>query len=685
MSMDTINREISWLQFNERVLQEAIDEKNPLLERIRFLGIFSNNRDEFFKVRVATIRRLISYNEKKNKEIADKYKATLKEILKTVEIQERQYTKAFIELRKLLRINTIYLVNEKELDQEQGEYVYNYFIKYVRPVIYPIMLDKFEGGSKLRDRAIYLAIVMHDSLGLEKERHALIEIPTEELSRFVILPAKDDHHYLMFIEDVIRYNLSEIFSIFGYDTFSGYIIKFTRDAELDIDNDVSKSFLEIMSESVKNRKKGAAVRFIYDREIPANLLNKVIRKLQIKTGNDQLRGGGRYHNFKDLMSFPEFSTGHNFPSQPPIPHPSLPYNQSFFSIISQQDLLIHFPYQPFQHIIDFLRESSIDPQVLSIKMTFYRAAKKSRLMNALINAARNGKNVTVFIELQARFDEEANIYWAQKLQSEGVKVLSTIPGTKVHAKTILVRRKENGKDFYYSLVGTGNFNESTAAIYSDLTLLTANQKIGMDLKNFFYQLESKYLIVKYDQIQVAPFDLRDFFIKMINREIRYKRKGRESWIIIKSNSLVDIEIVNKIYEASNEGIKVKLLIRGINVIKSGVKGESENIESRSIVGRYLEHSRIFIFANGGRPEYYIGSADLMPRNIDHRFEIVCPIHDTKIKKQLRHLIDIQWNDFQKSRSLDFEKINQYLAKEKSDKPTDTHIVTYEYFKNQRKH
>lgn len=681
MNIDNINREISWLQFNERILQEALDERNPLLERIRFLGIFSNNRDEFFKVRVATIRRLILLNAKKRPEIAQKHKSLLKEIRNTVEKQEEIYTNAFEELQKQLEFNDIFVVDENEIDAEQGKFVEEYFTTHVRPVIYPLMLDKFEGGSKLRDRAIYLAIIMTDSKLIEKERHALIEIPTDELSRFVILPSKGNKNYLMFLEDVIRYNLSAIFSIFGYDSFAGYIIKFTRDAELDIDNDVSKSFLEIMSESVKKRKKGEAVRFIYDKDITENLLSKVLKKLHITPNNDQMRGGGRYHNFKDLMGFPGFNKGLTYTPQPPVQHPDLPVNKSIFTILAQKDVMVHFPYQPFQHIIDFLREASIDPQVRSIKMTFYRAAKKSRVMNALINAARNGKNVTVFIELQARFDEEANIYWAQELQSEGIKILPTIPGIKVHAKTILVRRKENGQDVYYSNISTGNYNESTADIYSDLALLTANQQIGLDIKNIFYQLESNYIMTKYESLYISPFALRGFFAKMINREIRNKRQGKDAWIIIKSNSLVDLEIVNKIYEAGREGVKIKLLIRGINVIRSGVIGESENIESRSIVGRYLEHSRIFVLANGGKPEYYISSADLMPRNIDHRFEIICPIYDKKIKKQLKDILEIQWNDKDKSRSLDCDRINDYLGDYNQEVVTDTHIKTYEYFKN----
>jgi len=679
----TINREISWLQFNERVLQEALDNRNPLLERIRFLGIFSSNRDEFFKVRVATIKRVIKMNDKRHPETSMKYQSLLEEILKTVEKQEIKYTQAFINLQIELEKNNIFFVDETEVDQEHGEYLKEYFKNTVRSVIYPIILDKFEGGSKLKDKAIYLAIQLIDSSKLQKERHALIEIPTEELPRFVKLPSRGDKHYLMFLDDVIRYNLDDIFSIYGYDQFSGYIIKFTRDSELDIDNDVSKSFLEIMSESVKQRKKGLPVRFIYDKDIPENLLKKVIKKLHIATSYDQLRGGGRYHNFKDFMGFPELSKGLTFNPQPPIYHPDIEYNKPFFELISKKDILLHFPYQPFQHIIDFLREASIDPQVKSIKMTFYRAARKSRVMNALINAARNGKSVTVFIELQARFDEEPNIFWAQKLQSEGVKVLPTIPGLKVHAKAIVVRRKENGENKYYANISTGNFNESTAKIYSDISLLTANQDIAIDLNNIFHLLESKYIPMKFSTLYVSPFGIRGFLQKMINREIRNVRQGKEGWIILKSNSLVDDDIARRIYEAANEGVKIKLLIRGINVIKSGKMNSCNNIEARSIVGRYLEHSRVFIFANAEKEEYYISSADLMTRNIDHRFEVICPIYDSKIRKELMDLIDIQWNDNVKSRSLDWGEINNYIQAKPNASPMNTHDVTYNYFKKFR--
>jgi len=681
---ETINREISWLQFNERVLQEALDPRNPLLERIRFLGIFSNNRDEFFKVRVATIKRLIKLNEKLRPEEAMKTKETLEEILKFVEKQEIKFTKSFIDLQNELEKNNIYFVDETEIDEDHSIFLKKYFREEVRPVIFPIILDKFEGGSKLKDKAIYLAIQLIDSSGIQKKRHALIEIPTGELPRFVKLPSHGEKHYLMFLDDVIRYNLGDIFSIYGYDQFSVYTIKFTRDSELDIDNDVSKSFLEIMSESVKKRKKGLPVRFIYDKEIPEDLLKNVIKKLHIPSSNVQLRGGGRYHNFKDFINFPVFSKELTYKPQPPVNHPCISSDKSFFDLISKSDILLNFPYHPFQHIIDFLREASIDPQVKSIKMTFYRAARKSKVMNALINAARNGKAVTVFIELQARFDEKDNIFWAQKLQDEGVKVLQTIPGVKVHAKMIIIKRKENGKNKYYANISTGNFNEVTARIYSDISILTDNQVIARDLNNLFHLLEFRYIPMKFDSLYVSPFGIRGGIQKMINREIRNVRQGKEAWMILKVNNLVDEDIAERIYNAATEGVKIKLLIRGINVIKIGKGNSCENIEARSIVGRYLEHSRVFVFANGGNPEYFISSADLMTRNLDHRFEIMCPIYDPKIKDQLKDLLEIQWRDNEKSRSLNWDKINNYIVTDSNLPQINTHEATYEYFKKMKK-
>lgn len=680
MKDNFFNREISWLHFNERVLQEALDPRNPLLERVKFLGIFSSNRDEFFKVRVATVKRLIKLNQKHHPQHANKFTALLKEILDFVGIQEERYTAAFKSLRKELVENKIHLVNETEIDSEQGIFIQNLFREEIRPIIFPIILDKFRGASKLRDKAIYLAISMKDSRSIAKERYALIQVPTNDYKRFVALPTRGDKHYVMFLEDIIRYNLSEIFSIYGYDEFHAYIIKFTRDAELDIDNDVSKSFLELMSESVKKRKKGNPVRFVYDREMPKELLNKILKKLNIDENENQLRAGGRYHNFKDFMDFPALDKSMVFEKMKPIPHPALPINTSVFGMIKKQDILLHFPYHPFQHIIDFLREASIDPQVKSIKMTFYRAARNSKLMNALVNAARNGKTVTVFIELQARFDEEANIFWAKKLQSEGVKVLPTIPGIKVHAKTILVRRKEKDEQCYYANISTGNFNESTAKIYSDLSLLTCNKLIANDIKNIFELFESRYLPPKFEALWVSPFSMRSFLNQKIEQEIHNSLQGLPSEIVIKANSFVDQKIAKKMYEANNAGVSIRLLLRGSSVLKTGLSGLSENMESRSIVGRYLEHARIFIFKNGGNPEYYISSADVMSRNLDHRFEVACPIFDAKIQKEIDDLVALQWSDNVKARHLDYDKLNQYV--EKNSEEVNSQQILFSYYSNQ---
>ncbi len=676
------NREISWINFNGRVLQEATDPSNPLIEQIKFLGIFSNNRDEFFRVRIATLRRMINIAHKGSKE-KEKLKAELDTILNVVEKQEKEYTSAFIHILKELKKEGIFLLNEKELTISQGEFVKEYFKEKVRPHIFPIMIDYFETGQVLIDSTIYLAVNLSDNDNRKSERHVLIEVPSE-IPRFLELKSDDDKVYFMFLEDVIRYNLKDLFSIWNYDNITAHIIKFTRDAELDIDNDVSKSFLEIMEESVKKRKKGIPVRFIYDKNIPDMLLKKIIKKLNITTKNYQLRGGGRYHNFKDLMSFPNLKKELAYKPQPCFRHPDIAENKSIFKLLNRKDVLLHFPYHSFDPIIDFIREASIDPKVKSIKMTFYRAAKRSLAMNALINAARNGKHVTVFMELQARFDEEANILWTQKLQSEGVKVLPTIPGMKVHAKLILIRYKDKGKNFFYSNISTGNFNESTAKVYSDISLLTANQNIGEDVYNLFELIESRYRPPHFKHSFISPFHIRSFFDEKIEREMENKKAGKEAWMIFKFNSLSDKEIAFKIKEAGDTGVKIDLIIRGINIMPTNIPGETENINSFSIVGRYLEHSRIFIFANGGKPEIYLGSADLMERNLDHRFEIICPILDSNIKEELLHIIKLQQNDTEKYRSLNYGEINTFTRRGNKYPPLNSQEATYLYLRNKAK-
>ncbi|MBC34506.1 MAG: polyphosphate kinase 1 [Bacteroidetes bacterium] len=669
------NREISWLHFNERVLQEAVDESTPLIERARFLGIFSNNRDEFFRVRVATLRRLVKYEAKH--EIEDtNTEALLEEITEIVNAQEKRFTDAYKKLLVDLEKNNIYFLNEKNISKEQGEYLRTYFNEEVRSFLFPIMLKRFKKLDSLKDDQFYLAIDLQKD---DVSDYALVQVPIGEVPRFIELPSEGDKHFLMMLDDVIRYCLDDVFSIFGYTKFEAYTIKFTRDAELDIDNDVSKSFLEIMSESIKQRTKGEPVRFVYDEETPEELLQTLIKKFSI-TKRDQTRAGGRYHNMKDFMSFPKVGKKKlSYPPMPPLPHPELKTSRSILDVIREKDVMLHFPYQSFQYIVDLLREASIDPQVRSIKMTFYRAARESKVMNALINAARNGKYVTVFMELQARFDEKANIYWTEKLQAEGVRIIQTIPNYKVHSKLILIRRKEDGGNVYYANISTGNFNESTAKVYADDSLLTSNQDIAKEVNEVFHLFESKFTIPTFDHLIVAPFRIRDFFLEKLDQEIKNAEEGKDAWAVLKMNSLVDKKIVRKLYKASIAGVKITLIVRGICVLKSGEPIISENINAFSIVDKYLEHSRVYVFGNDGNPEYYISSADWMQRNFDHRVEVLCPIRDKAIQKELWDMLEIQMKDNVKARHLNLNDLSTYKKTNEAVK-SRSQFEIYEYFK-----
>lgn len=672
-----LNREISWLDFNERVLQEAVDSSTPLLERARFLGIYSNNRDEFFRVRVATLRRLLKYEI--NHEIMGRNTASiLDQITKKVNVQEKRFTAAYQKIVKDLAKQQIFLVDENKLSSDQGEFVREYFRENVRPFLFPLMLRKVKNLGTLKDDSFYLAVDLHAEE--PNEEYALVQVPIGEVPRFIELPSKDGKYFLMMLDDVIRYCLDQVFSVFGYEKFDAYTIKFTRDAELEMDDDVSKSFLEIMSESVKRRLKGEPVRFVYDKEIPDELLRVLVKKFNI-TKRDNVRAGSRYHNMKDFMAFPHIgSESLRYPAMPPLSHPDLPSNASMFDSIRNKDIMLHFPYQSFQYIIELLREASIDPKVRSIKMTFYRAARDSKVMNALINASRNGKYVTVFMELQARFDEEANIYWTNKLQEQGVKIIQTIKGYKVHSKMILIRRKENNENRYYANISTGNYNESTAKVYADDSLLTANQDIAAEVNDIFYLFESKFIIPEFKTLIVAPFRIRKFFVEKLNQEIENAKAGKEAWAVLKMNSLVDKKVIRRLYKASMAGVKITLIVRGICVLKAGIEGLSENISVFSIVDRYLEHTRNFVFCNDGDNEYYISSADWMQRNFDHRVEVVCPVYDKAIQKEMWDMLQIQIRDNVKARWLDPERLNVYKRQEKEE-DRRSQFETYQYLKD----
>jgi polyphosphate kinase len=671
-----INRETSWLHFNGRVLQEAADTRNPLIERLKFLGIFSNNRDEFFRVRVATLTRMIKVDRLHHPTNLNPRKI-LKVINDIVVSQEKDFIRIYQEIVEELRNKNIFIINEAQLTESQGLLIRKYFQEQVRVFLFPMMISNLKDMSSLRDKSIYLAVTLKKNIAAKAD-YALIELPTKTLSRFFILPQAGNKKFIILLDDIIRYCLSDIFSVFGYDSFSAHTVKFTRDAELDIDTDVSKSFVEIMTESLKQRKRGDPVRFVYDNSIPDALLKTILKRLDIRK-DDPIRGGGRYHNFKDFMNFPNpgSKTLENAPLVP-LRHKDLPVNTSILATIRKKDIMLHYPYQSFRYIIDLLREVSIDPKVRSIKMTIYRAAKNSSVINALINAARNGKYVTVFMELQARFDEEANIYYTEQLQEEGVKVIQGIPGFKVHSKLILIRRKENNKDVFYANIGTGNFNEDTANVYADDSLFTAHEKITADVANAFHQMEANYRPLKYKTLIVAPFFMRNHFLHLLNNEIRNAGLGKQAWVVIKLNNLVDETIIKKLYKASQAGVKIKLIIRGICVLVPGQPGLSENIEAISIVDRFLEHSRIIIFANGKDPLYFITSADWMVRNFDNRIEVACPIYDKEIQNEILDMLNIQLTDNVKARIIGPGEANQY--KQTRGATVRSQLEIYNYLK-----
>lgn len=670
------NREISWLSFNARVLQEAADTRNPLMERIRFLGIFSNNQDEFYRVRVASLRRIQKFAKNKTS-VFTEAENLIKEIAEITVKQQTEFSQIYRNILKELADHNIIILNENKLNNDQKTFVRDYFRNEIRPLIFPIMLRRMNEKTSLRDRSIYLAIQMSDSKGKIPPEQALVKIPGT-ISRFIILPGTPEKQYVLLTDDAVRLCLNEIFSFMEYDTFRAYTIKFTRDAELEIDNDISKSFLELMEESLKQRKKGSALRLVYDESIPDELLKTVIRKMHLAKSDVKI-GGGRYHNFKDFMDFPDIGTSDiSRKPESPLPHPQLPYGKSVLAAIKEQDILLHFPYQSFHHIIDLLRESSIDPNVRSIKMTIYRAAPNSKVINALINAARNGKSVTVYMELQARFDEKANIYWAERLQEEGVKITRTIPGFKVHAKLILIKRYEGRKEIIYSNISTGNFNEQTSRIYSDTSLLTADQKIGKEVSQVFSLFEANYQQFRFRKLLVSPFNKRSSLVRLLNQEIRNANAGKEAWVILKANSLVDEQLAKKIYDTARAGVKIKLIIRSICVLKPETDMDKKNIEMISILDQHLEHSRIFVFCNNNDPLYYLSSADLMVRNLDHRIEVSVPVSDPSLKRELWDFLQIQLQDNIKARFIDPDKMNQY--KTNGSFPIRSQAEHYKYFK-----
>lgn len=676
----TIPRDVSWLSFNARVLQEAADPSVPLKERVKFLGIFSNNLDEFFRVRVATLKRMVDFGPKlKNMHLEEDPADILTDIQEIVLDQQGEFNRIWEQIRREMADNKIYLVTDTELNEEQQEFVTAFFDQEVRSNIIPLMIEGIVHPPYLREKSIYLGVVLSKSDHSLKRKYAIIEVPSKLLGRFKELPSPDDEHHIILLEDVIRYNLKSIFSFFGYDQFQSWIFKVTRDAEMDIDNDVSTSFIQKIEKGLKNRRRGKPVRFVYDKEIDPSLLEFLMLKLNLSK-KDSLIPGGRIHNFRHFMDFPDVfpQTGKR---KKPFLHPLLKHTQRVTDVVFNKDVLLSFPYHSFDPVIDLLREAAIDPTVTSIKITAYRLAVNSKIINALVNAVRNGKAVTVMLEIRARFDEEANIEWKDFLETEGVKVLISIPNLKVHAKICLITKKVEKRSVQYGFVSTGNLNERTATVYGDHCLLTADKGIMTDVNRIFNFLENwkggMQPLKNCSSLIPCPTNLRQEIIKWINKEIKNAREGKEAKICLKMNSLSDEQTIERLTEAARSGVKVNLIIRGIFCMFSENKKFIYPIKAISIVDEYLEHARIFIFHNNGHEKVYISSADWMVRNLDHRIEATCPIKDSSIKKILIDLFNIQLSDNVKARILDNNLSNAYVEANGDDR-VRSQVEVYNY-------
>jgi polyphosphate kinase len=682
-----INREISWLKFNDRVLQESADPNVPLIERLRFLGIFSNNLDEFFKVRYATVKRIVEAGKSGKSVLGGEVaKDLLEEITKIVIEQQTRSLEIHKDIEKELEGENIFLINEQEVTEEQSKFLKTYFLEKVSPQLMTIILNDLTEFPMLKDSAAYLAIKMilntehktNSVVDPKAKSFALIEIP-KGIDRFVVLPQEGERHYIIILDDLIRYCLDSIFSMFDYSSITAHMIKITRDAELDIDNDLSKSFIEKISSSVDNRKISDPVRFVYDKSIEEDTLQFLIEKMGI-TDTDSVIPGGRYHNRRDYMGFPSLGKEDlMYKKIKPLPIRGIDPEGSFLDQIAKKDYLQYVPYHNFSYIIRFLREAALDPKVKTIKITVYRLADNSQVIASLINAAKNGKQVTVQIELRARFDETANIGYAEQLQEEGVKLIFGVPGLKVHSKICLIEREEQDRLNRYGFISTGNFNESTGKVYTDYTLFTANEKILRELNMVFDFFETTYKINKYKHLVVSPHYTKSAFKKLIDQEIENVKHGKEAYIKIKMNSLTSYKMVDKLYEASRAGVKIQMIVRGICCLIPGVKGMSENIEAISIVDKFLEHPRLFIFANGGDPKVYISSADWMTRNLENRVEVGCPIYDPEIKKELMDTFEISWRDNVKARRFNEKQDNKYVRNKKTK--LRSQFALYEYYQD----
>ncbi len=676
MAVNTYNRELSWLQFNDRVLQEAQDRSVPLLQRLRFLGIFSNNQDEFIKVRYARLLNYDSLKSTRGTKMTGGYTPAqlIPFINQRMDISQEIFHSTYRDIIAQMEGKGIYVVNESELSPEQMEFCHQYFLSVVSVRLAPIILRKRERIAALPDSGAYLAVKMSSP---KSTRYAVLQVPVSDASpRFVVLPSQEGRVDIIFLDDIIRLFLDDIFFMFSYDTISAHLFKIIRDGSLTLDDDASKSLTEKMYKGISRRERGRVVRMVHDREMPLDLLETISSKLGSMTP-DQIDSGGRYHLMRDLMDFPRVRPELESSNPKPMLHPLIDPSESILKVIKQQDILLAYPYHTFNHFIDLLREAAIDPLVHSISITLYRTASHSKVINSLLNAVKNGKQVTVLVELKARFDEERNIDNTEILQRGGVRVIPAQSMLKVHSKLVLIERREGNVTRGYTYVGTGNFNEKTATIYSDFGVLTANPTIANDARKIFSFLDNTHLHTECKKLLVSPYDMRERIADMINAEIRNAQRGKKAKFYAKFNSLTDEKMIALLYKASCAGVKIRLLVRGACCLQAGVKGMSENIEVRSIVDKFLEHARVMIFAGGGRPQTYILSADLMTRNLDRRVEVGIPITDPDIERSIKDYFSVQWRDNVKSRKVAHPYENRYVTN--GEEPSRSQDKLYDYF------
>lgn len=679
-----VAREISWLSFNARILQEANDSTLPLKERIRFLGIYSNNLDEFFRVRVSVLKKLINFEDKTKKYPGKNSQKILDQIHRIILRQQEDFNRIWKKIISDLKKEKVFLVDDKHLNAKQKVFVRNVFDQDVRSSIIPLFIENMPQFPSFGDDNIFLGIVMQKSDISFEQRFAIIEIPTKNHSRFISLPSAAGAQNIMLLEDMIRFNLPGIFSHLGYTHFKAHMFKVTKNAEIDIDNDVSTTFIQKIEKGLKNRRKAPAIRFLYDKRMDTELLELLIRKLNL-SHRDSIIPGGHIRNFRDFMEFPALLPNSQ-PRPRPFLHPALAKSLRVCDVIMQQDVLLHFPYHSFNSVIDLLREAAMDADVKSIKITGYRLAPNSKICNALINAVRNGKQVHVVLELRARFDEKANLDWKAKLEEEGVKVFVGIPDMKVHAKICVIKKQVGKRIDQYGFIGTGNLNEKTALRYTDHILLTSDQDIMADINHIFKALENPtedwmQQLSLCHTLLVSPVNMREALYMKINQEIRWALAGKPAKMILNMNSLSDEKLIKRLYKAAESGVVIKLIIRGIFCAEVDHKKFIHPMSAISIVDEYLEHGRVWLFHNGGKEEIYISSADWMIRNLDYRVEVAVPIKDKDLQEELKHILKIKLNDNVKARWLDKKLSNQYVSS--TGKKVRSQLAIYHYLKNKR--